>query len=75
MSYIIITVSQTCPRQDFNVLDRYRSHHDVAHLRPLTNVLTNDQLPTPYSFHNITQKNVKGAGHYSKVRNQIKATL
>ena len=27
-----------------------RSHHDVAHLHPLTNVPTKDQLPTPYGF-------------------------
>ena len=27
-----------------------RSHHDVAHLQPLTNVPTKYQLPTPYGF-------------------------
>ena len=27
-----------------------RSHHDVAHLHPLTNVPTKYQLPTPYGF-------------------------
>ena len=27
-----------------------RSHHDVAHLHTLTNVLTKYQLPTPYGF-------------------------
>ena len=27
-----------------------RSHHDAAHLQPLTNVPTKHQLPTPYSF-------------------------
>ena len=27
-----------------------RSHHDVAHLHPLTNVPTKYQLPTPRSF-------------------------
>ena len=32
-----------------------RSHHDVAHLLPPTNVLTKYQLPTPYSFRNIAQ--------------------
>ena len=26
------------------------SHHDVAHLKPSTNVLTKYQLPTPYSL-------------------------
>ena len=32
-----------------------RSHHDVAHLQPLTNVPTKDQLPTPYSFQDIAE--------------------
>ena len=32
-----------------------RSHHDVAHLHPLTNVPTKYQLPTPYSFWDIAQ--------------------
>ena len=26
-----------------------RSHHDAAHLQPLTNIPTKHQLPTPYS--------------------------
>ena len=30
-----------------------RSHHDVAHLHPPTNVPTKYQLPTPYSFRDI----------------------
>ena len=30
-----------------------RSHHDVAHLQPLTNVPTKYQLPTPYGFRDI----------------------
>ena len=30
-----------------------RSHHDAAHLQPPTNVPTNYQLPTPYSFSEI----------------------
>ena len=39
-------------QQDFKDQGHYdkvksRSHH---HLQPLTNVPTNDQLPTPYSF-------------------------
>ena len=32
-----------------------RSHHDVAHLHPLTNVPTKYQLPTPYSFRDIAR--------------------
>ena len=31
------------------------SHHDVAHLHPLTNVPTKYQLPTPYSFRDIAR--------------------
>ena len=29
------------------------SHHDVAHLYPLTNVPTKYQLPTPYGFRDL----------------------
>ena len=32
-----------------------RSHHDVAHLQPLTNIPTKYQLPTPYGFRDIAQ--------------------
>ena len=32
-----------------------RSHHDAAHLHPLTNVSTKYQLPTPYSFRGIAR--------------------
>ena len=32
-----------------------RSHHDAAHLHPLTNVSTKYQLPTPYSFRDIAR--------------------
>ena len=32
-----------------------RSHHDAAHLQPLTNVPTKHQLPTPYGFRDITR--------------------
>ena len=33
-----------------------RSHHDVAHLQPLSNVPTKYQLPTLYGFRDITCK-------------------
>ena len=33
-----------------------RSHHDAAHLQPLTNVPTMHQLPTPYGFRDIARK-------------------
>ena len=32
-----------------------RSHHDVAHLQPLTNTRTKNQHPTPYGFRDIAQ--------------------
>ena len=31
------------------------SHHDDAHLHPLTNVPTKYQLPTPYGFRDTAQ--------------------
>ena len=44
-------------QQDFKVQGHYdkvkgqiKSHHDAAHLQPLTNGPTKHQLPTPYSF-------------------------
>ena len=47
-------------QQDFKVQGHYdkvksRSHHDVAHLQPLTNVPTKYQLPTPYGFQDIAR--------------------
>ena len=32
-----------------------RSHHDIAHLHPLTNVPIKYQLPPPYGFKDIAQ--------------------
>ena len=43
------------PRYTASTKVKSRSHHDVAHLLPPTNVLTKYQLPTPYSFRNIAQ--------------------
>ena len=47
-------------RQDFKGQGHYekvksRSHHDAAHLQPLTNVPTKYQLPTPYGFRDIAR--------------------
>ena len=33
-----------------------RSHHDVAHLQPITNVPTKYQLSTSYGFRDIAKK-------------------
>ena len=35
-----------------------RSHHDIAHLHPLTNVPNKHQLPTPYGFQDIAGDNI-----------------
>ena len=45
-------------QQDFKGQGHYdkvksRSHHDAAHLQPLTNVPIKHQLPAPYSFQDI----------------------
>ena len=47
-------------QQDFKGQGHYdkvksRSHHDAAHLLPLTNVPTKHQLPTPYGFRYIAR--------------------
>ena len=43
-----------------------RSHHDIAHLEPLTNVPTKYQLPTPYGCRNGTmaRPKVKPRSHH-----------
>ena len=58
INFLHLTLSETQPRQDFIGQGHYsklksRSHH-VAHLHPLTNVPNKYQLPTPYSFRDIT---------------------
>ena len=47
-------------QQDFKGQGHYdkvklRSHHDAAHLQPLTNVPTKHQLTTPYGFRDIAR--------------------
>ena len=39
-----------------------RSHHDFAHLYPLTTVPNKYQLPTPYGFRDIARTACKGCG-------------
>ena len=43
-----------------------RSHHDVAHLYPPTNIPTMQQLPTNYNFQDIAQIRFSGQDHYNK---------
>ena len=58
INFLHLTVSEIYPGQDFIGEGHYgkvksRSHHDVAHLQPLTNGHTKYQLPTPYGFRDI----------------------
>ena len=60
INFLHLTVSEIYPGQDFIGQGhcskvKSRSHHDVAHLHPLTNVPTKYQLPTPYSFRDIAR--------------------
>ena len=64
-------------QQDFKGQGHYdkvksRSHHDAAHVQPLTNVPTKHQLPIPYGFRDIAGQDFIGQGHYGK--GQIKVT-
>ena len=47
-----------------------RSHHDAAHLHPLTNVSAKYQLPTSYSFRDFSGQDFIGQGHYGKVKSR-----
>ena len=49
-----------------------RSHHDVAHLHPLTNVPTKYQIPTPYGSGDIAQTRLSNSN--SLWQGQIKVT-
>ena len=40
----------------------------------LTNVRTKYQLPTLYVFRDIAGQDLKGQGHYCKIKGQIKVT-
>ena len=51
-----------------------RSHHDVAHLKPLSNVPTKYQRPTLYGFRDIAGQDFTGQGHYGKVKSQMNVT-
>ena len=60
INFIHLMVSKILAGQDFIGQGHYgkvksRSDHDVAHLHPLTNVLTKYQLPTPYGFRDIAR--------------------
>ena len=49
-----------------------RSHNDIAHLHPLTNVPTKYKLPIPYGFRDMARLDFKGKGQYNQVKDQIK---
>ena len=53
-------VAKIYPGQDFIGQGHYgkvksRSHHDIAHLQPQTNVPAKYQLPTPYGCRDIAR--------------------
>ena len=60
MTLIVLNLHQKTDRKCNKILKvkvtttrskvKSRSHHDAAHLQPLTNVPTKHQLPTPYVF-------------------------
>ena len=59
-NFLHLMVFEILPGQDFIGQGHYskvksRSHHDVAHLHPLTNVPTEYQLPRTYAFHDIAK--------------------
>ena len=64
----ILEVKVTTPRAKV----KSRSHHDVAHLHPLTNVPTKYQLPTPYCFQDIAR--TRFSNTRSLWQGQIKVT-
>ena len=60
INFLHLTVSETWPGQYCKGQGHYgkvksRSHHDTAHLHPLTNIPTKYQLPTPYGFRDIAR--------------------
>ena len=50
------------------------SHHDVAHLKPSSNVPTKYKLPTTYSLWDIAWTKFYRSSSYGKVKRQIKVT-
>ena len=60
INFLHFTVSEILSGQSLKGQGHYdkvksRSHHDVAHLQPSTNVPAKYQLPTPYAFWDIAQ--------------------
>ena len=51
-----------------------RSHHDVAHLQPLTDVPAKYQLPTPYGFRDIARTRFCRSRSLRQGQGQIKVT-
>ena len=55
INFLHLTVSEIFPGQDLQTEGHYskvksRSHHDVTHLHPITNVHTKYQFPISYCF-------------------------
>ena len=48
-----------------------RSHHDGAHLQPLTNVPTEYQLPTPWNLCKFKKQSYKDANINVKIKKNL----
>ena len=77
INFLHLMVSEIQPRQEFQTQGHYikvksRSHHNIAHLQPLTNVPTKYQLPTPYGLRYTPDKilQVKVTMAKSKVKSR-----
>ena len=75
ISLLHLTVSEIEPGQDLIDQGHYgkvksRSHHDVAHLHPLSNVPIKYQLPTSHGFGDIPEKRFQTQGHSGKVKSR-----
>ena len=56
MTLTVLNLHQkTDPMEQQDFKGQTRSHHDVAHLHLLSNVLPKHQLPTPYGFQDIAR--------------------
>ena len=80
INFLHRTLFEIWPGQDFIGQGHYgkvksRSHHDVAHLHPLTNDPTMYQLPTPYDFRDMARTRFYRSMSLHQGQSQIKVTL
>ena len=77
INFLHLIVSEILPREDFTGQAHYgkvksMSHHDIAHLQPLTNVPYKYQPPTPYGVRDIAR--TRFSNSRSLWQGQIKVT-